>query len=162
MTDEGEGVSVRALVGVAFTVIASWCASWVGVTQLVGKPSGPGEFGDSFGAVNALFSGLALAGVIVTLLMQRRELSLQREELTLTRKELARAAEAQEASGEALARQAAANERAAEIAGLVAIVQHYKIRIEGEGGATTRLELIQERDEHIEALAKLVSPQEGT
>lgn len=47
-----------------------------------------GQFGDMFGAVNALFSGLAFAGLIITLILQRRELSLQRDELEQTREEL--------------------------------------------------------------------------
>lgn len=46
-----------------------------------------GTFGDMFGSVNALFSGLALAGIILTILLQRNELKLQREELKETRKE---------------------------------------------------------------------------
>jgi hypothetical protein len=33
-----------------------------------------GQFGDLFGAVNAFFTGLAFAGVVVTLFLQRREL----------------------------------------------------------------------------------------
>jgi len=45
-----------------------------------------GTFGDTFGAVNSLFSGLALAGVIFALLLQRTELGLQREELRMNRK----------------------------------------------------------------------------
>ncbi|WP_080779562.1 putative phage abortive infection protein [Chryseobacterium phocaeense] len=44
--------------------------------------------GDSFGAVNALFSGFALAGIILTILMQREELKMQRNELKLTREEM--------------------------------------------------------------------------
>lgn len=40
-----------------------------------------GQFGDMFGAVNSLFSGLAFAGVIYAVLLQREELKLQREEL---------------------------------------------------------------------------------
>ena len=48
-----------------------------------------GTFGDMFGAVNALFSGLAFAGLIVTLIMQHEELGLQREELAQTNRELA-------------------------------------------------------------------------
>lgn len=48
-----------------------------------------------YGSVNALFSGLALAGVIVAVFLQSRELKLQREELELTRRELARSAAAQ-------------------------------------------------------------------
>ena len=46
-----------------------------------------GQFGDMFGAVNALFSGFAFAGLIITLILQRRELELQRDELVQTRNE---------------------------------------------------------------------------
>ncbi len=46
-----------------------------------------GQFGDMFGAVNALYSGLALAGIIITLLLQSQELRLQRKELRLTREQ---------------------------------------------------------------------------
>lgn len=43
-----------------------------------------GEFGDQFGAVNAWFSGLAFAGVIITLALQMRELQYQRQEIDQT------------------------------------------------------------------------------
>lgn len=46
-----------------------------------------GTLGDMFGTVNALFSGLALAGIIFTILLQRKELGYQREELKATRLE---------------------------------------------------------------------------
>lgn len=46
-----------------------------------------GTFGDMFGSINALFSGLAFAGIIYTILLQREELNEQREELKLTRAE---------------------------------------------------------------------------
>jgi Putative phage abortive infection protein len=52
------------------------------------KPAGPGDFGDQFGAVNALFSGLAFVGVIAALVYQKSELALQRQELEQTRSEL--------------------------------------------------------------------------
>ena len=60
----------------------------------------PGSFGDMFGSVNALFSGLAFAGVICTLLLQRRELQLQREENKQARKEFERQSLAQELSAQ--------------------------------------------------------------
>ena len=47
-----------------------------------------GTFGDQFGAANALFSGLAFAGLIVTILLQRRDLRLQRKDLKMQRREL--------------------------------------------------------------------------
>ncbi len=65
-----------------------------------------GTFGDMFGAVNALFSGLAFLGVVYAILLQRQELILQRQELAATRQELARGAAAQEVSQAALRLQA--------------------------------------------------------
>lgn len=47
-----------------------------------------GVVGDMFGVVNSLFSGLAFAGIIYTVLLQMEELRAQREELILTRDEL--------------------------------------------------------------------------
>lgn len=44
-----------------------------------------GVFGDMFGGVNALYSGLAFAGIIYTISMQKDELALQRKELEETR-----------------------------------------------------------------------------
>lgn len=38
-----------------------------------------GTFGDTFGALNTLFSGLAFATLIITLILQRKELQLQRK-----------------------------------------------------------------------------------
>lgn len=46
-----------------------------------------GNFGDMFGAVNALFSGLAFAGLIYAILLQKEELELQRNEIKDTRLE---------------------------------------------------------------------------
>lgn len=69
-------------------VFIVWILSWVLIDNLISSPTDRGTFGDKFGAVNALFSGLAFAGLIVTLLYQKEELKLQREELAETRKEL--------------------------------------------------------------------------
>ena len=55
-----------------------------------------GQFGDMFGAMNAIFSGLAFAAIIYTIQLQRKELSLQRLELELTRDELQKTADATE------------------------------------------------------------------
>lgn len=47
-----------------------------------------GTFGDSFGALTALFSGLAFAGLLITIFYQREDLGLTKEELKLTREEI--------------------------------------------------------------------------
>lgn len=55
-----------------------------------------GTIGDTFGAANALFSGLAFIAVAITLRQQQHALFLQHIELKLTRKELKDSAEAQQ------------------------------------------------------------------
>ena len=62
-----------------------------------------GLIGDSFGIVNSLFGGLAFAGVVVAIFLQRNELRLQREELSLTREEIRGQREALEAQVSAAA-----------------------------------------------------------
>lgn len=47
-----------------------------------------GTFGDTFGALNAIFSALTFSGLIITLLIQREELRNQRTELVLQRQEM--------------------------------------------------------------------------
>lgn len=84
-----------------------------------------GTFGDMFGAANALFSGLAFAGIIITILLQRKELSLQREELKQTRAELERTAEAQENSEKALKKQAENLHLSARLTALNTLVNYY-------------------------------------
>jgi len=79
----------RIALGLGVLILALWGLSW-GLIWWQPGTLGAGPFGDMFSAVNALFSGLAFAGVIVAILMQHDELRLQR-------KELARSAKAQEA-----------------------------------------------------------------
>lgn len=43
-------------------------------------PSDAGQFGDRFGAVNALFTGLSLAGLVLAILLQRQEIIQARTE----------------------------------------------------------------------------------
>lgn len=47
-----------------------------------------GQFGDMFGALTALFSGFAFAGMITAIVLQTKELGYQRKELKLTRDEI--------------------------------------------------------------------------
>ncbi len=70
---------------------------------------------DLFGGINALFSGLAFAGLTTAVILQSYELQLQRKELELTRQELRRAAEANEASSKALNQQIDMQLKAAEL-----------------------------------------------
>lgn len=84
-----------------------------------------GSFGDSFGMINALFSGLAFGGIIYTILLQRKELELQRNELSETRKELKRSADAQENSEKALLEQIKTMKRTAILNGYNSIIEFH-------------------------------------
>ena len=78
---------VLALVVLA-VFVASW---WIIKGHYAGADdfyTARGTFGDQFGAVNALFSALAFAGLIYTIILQMKELRYQREELVDNRKEM--------------------------------------------------------------------------
>ena len=69
-------------------VIILWGLSWVLSFWIYPEIEYRGQFGDSFGAVNALFAGLAFAGVIGTIRLQMRELEFQRRELEEQKEQL--------------------------------------------------------------------------
>jgi hypothetical protein len=75
-----------ALLGIA--VIVLWIGIPAAAIRWLGSPANAGEFGDVFGSITALFTGLAFAGVVYAIILQQRELSLQREQLSLARTEL--------------------------------------------------------------------------
>ena len=122
-------------------VLALWGFSWGLLWWQPTSTTGPGPFGDMFGAVNALFSGLAFAGIIVALWLQRRDLEMQRgllqiqmEEIKLQRKELARSAAAQEELVRAMRRQSETLRVTAEANVRASLMQAYSTPITAGGG----------------------------
>lgn len=86
-------IKKKHIVLAGVSVVALWGLSWL-MISLWDVPDQAGTFGDMFGAINALFSGLAFAGLIITILLQREDISIQRklleeqkEEITLGRLE---------------------------------------------------------------------------
>lgn len=69
-----------------FFILIIWCANWYFLADKAMEARG--TFGDMFGGINALFTGLAFATLIYTTWMQKEELALQREELAATRSEM--------------------------------------------------------------------------
>lgn len=71
-------------------VLGLWALAWWFLNSnpyLNGWPE-RALFGEMFGAIESLFSGLAFASLIITIYLQSKELSLQRQELEDTRMEL--------------------------------------------------------------------------
>ena len=89
------GVVTAVLVYAALLIYLTWPISELTI-------NGSGVFGDSFGLLTSLFSGLAFAGLIITIVMQRDELALQRQELNLTREELSGQRQEMQAQNETL------------------------------------------------------------
>jgi len=92
----------KPLVASSVIVILLWVLSFPVLNKIFDGSEATAHFGDSFGAVNALFSGLAFAGIIATIWLQKNELALQREELKMTREELKKSAQAQDKTQYAL------------------------------------------------------------
>jgi hypothetical protein len=94
------GVTALGVIGVIFLIQVLY-AEWV-FHRFPNKMSTRGQFGDIFGAITAFYTGLAFAGVVAAIVLQTRELALQRkalqsqgEHLESSTLELRRAAEAQ-------------------------------------------------------------------
>ncbi|MDX5362718.1 MAG: hypothetical protein LPJ91_00990 [Pseudazoarcus pumilus] len=102
-----------------------------------------GVFGDSFGALTALFSGLAFSGMIVTVTLQRNELSLQRKELKENRAEFARSASAQETNSKLSALTALLVEYKSQLA------QHDKYSQEALAFGSSSIESLQAEEEEL-------------
>jgi hypothetical protein len=81
----GDGTT-RGFVTLCAAVACLWLLCTLAIYLLLPDWQTRGTAGDSFGAVNALFSGLAFAGVIYALNLQRKELGYQRDEMLATRK----------------------------------------------------------------------------
>jgi hypothetical protein len=70
-------------------VVGLWAFSWAYTANFVtsstpntlSDQAARGVFGDQFGGINALFTGLAFTGVIISLILQQREIRKQAETL---------------------------------------------------------------------------------
>ncbi len=105
----GENYSNLVLVLLLMGSIALFAGYWWIVRDKYGTFEARGQFGDMFGGIDALFSAFAFAGIIFVILVQKKELSLQRHQLTLARNEMrslrmeyVRSSEAQEVSTQAV------------------------------------------------------------
>lgn len=97
------GVLSLVLTYALFLVIITWPIGEYSINKA-------GVFGDSFGFLTSLFSGLAFSGMIITLLIQKEQLAIQWQELKDNRIELKKSAAAQERSAQLSALSAMLNE----------------------------------------------------
>jgi hypothetical protein len=120
---------IAAICGVVVVLVVYWIL----VMELLGPQMDVrGQFGDLFGGVTALFTGLAFAGLIYTILLQSNELELQRAELRLNREAVERSADAQSEQVERL-------EKAAELSAISTLVSTYGTLLQPVRDATHEL-----------------------
>jgi hypothetical protein len=100
--------ATRFLVATLTVVLLIWLGTWVLTVYFLSAWPERGQFGDLFGSVNALFSGLAFAGLLFTVRLQQEQLSTQRKEFGAQLKELKLQSEELISSRKELARQASA------------------------------------------------------
>jgi hypothetical protein len=77
------GFGIVLLLWAAWPLIARY---WLGLPGLSTSLAHTAQLGDTFGAINTLFSGLALAALLYAAHLQRHEIKLLKEEQTANRK----------------------------------------------------------------------------
>lgn len=87
MTDKKDNNKWINIIGIISVILIIYSWYYTYETLKSKDLNDRGTFGDMFGSINALYSGLAFAGIIFTILLQRKELKYQRQELRETRKE---------------------------------------------------------------------------
>ena len=132
-----------SLVGAA-VIGVMWLLS-PGVLSLVfDTPTEAASFGDSYGALNTLFSGLAFLGVIIAIILQRQELIEQRIEIRNSRI-------AQEESADALSKTLEDAKIRTELESLNLIIISCRDLVE----STRITNTVAEKEEHAQARERL-------
>lgn len=75
---------IWAILGVMLIMVLSFYI----IFNNIGTWEHRGQFGDLFGAVNALFSGLAFAGLIITIRQQHKDLEYQRQAIDQSKEDI--------------------------------------------------------------------------
>ena len=137
--------------------IAIWFLSAIGIMFFLDNWSDRGTFGDLFGAVNALFSGLAFAGLLYSLIENRKQISSQQEELLINRKELLKARKIQEKTEKAIEAQVAQMRNTARLSGLNTLVNYFTKTINDSKTSPEEVEsAIEKRKKAIREIDSLI------
>jgi len=139
------GIFIKLIVLV--TVI--WALSAVLIIFFLDDWGDRGTFGDLFGAVNALFSALAFATLIYTIILQREEIKQNREEIVLNRKELAKGAKLQQKAQEVLIEQVAQTHLSAKMNAMRTLVDYYNNQIANPKSTPETIEKAKEKRKQI-------------
>ncbi|MEK9566825.1 MAG: hypothetical protein VW125_06935 [Flavobacteriaceae bacterium] len=126
---ELENSNKHLLIKLILLVVLIWALSAVLIMFFLSEWSDRGTFGDLFGAVNALFSALAFAVLIYTIILQREEIKQNREEIVLNRKELEKSSKLQRKAQEVLIKQVEQTHLSAQMNAMRTLVDYYNNQI---------------------------------
>jgi hypothetical protein len=73
-------MNTRLLLWLVFGVISAWFGAWLLGLLFLSDMASRGQFGDQFGAVNALFSGLAFVVIFCALYAQNEAMKQQKKQ----------------------------------------------------------------------------------
>jgi hypothetical protein len=118
------------LLNFVFWTIFIWLIYPVVMIYLIKDPAERGQFGDTFGALNTLFSGLAFVAVIYTMYLQGLQLDLQRRDLLMNREELHKSVDANRMAAESLKEQIHTQLLAAQITACGMLLESYNEQIQ--------------------------------
>jgi hypothetical protein len=148
------------LIKMSFFVVLIWLLSGLIIYFSASNWGDRGAIGDLFGAVNALFSGLAFAALIYTIILQREEIRLNRSEIELNRKELKKSVTVQQNSQKALREQVTQTHLTAKINAMSTVINYYNTQVANvnnspeliEKARTKRRDLIKQMDDLIDGM----------
>lgn len=151
---------INVLIILIMLVIAVWAISGVLIIKFLTTWTDRGTFGDLFGAVNALFSGLAFAVLIYTIVLHRDEMKENRKEILLNKKNLERNAELQLKAHEVLIQQVEQTHLSAKMSAMKTLVDYYNNKISDpkssedviEQARNKRRKIINQIDELIDGI----------
>jgi hypothetical protein len=160
--------NTRLLTLLIVGVVAAWLFTFLAVyASPLEDWAQRGQFGDLFGSLNSLFSGLAFAALFFTLRLQQQQLEKQEQQLDLQRKELGLQREEMIASRTELAKQAVAQKHLSRatvaqirVAAINAQIEAVKIRPSSYGNAEAHKN-IEQAAEVLAELAKLLEREQA-
>ncbi len=148
------------LIKLILMVVLIWGLSALLIMIFLSEWSDRGTFGDLFGAVNALFSALAFAVLIYTIILQREEIKQNREEIVLNRKELEKSSKLQKKAQDVLIKQVEQTHLSAKMNAMRTLVDYYNNQISNsksteetiEKARLKRRQIISQIDDLIDGL----------
>jgi septal ring factor EnvC (AmiA/AmiB activator) len=148
---------LNSFTALIFFTVAIWFFSAVAILYFIDDWSARGTFGDLFGAVNALFSGLAFAGLLFSLFENRKQIAQQQEELLVNRQELLKARKIQEKTEKAIEAQVAQMKNTARLSGLNTLVNYFTAKINDAKSTEEEVQSAKEkRREAIKEIDRLI------